>query len=88
MPAGLKYIRRRKSYIFFRNVVDDMNGDGVQTQTIMKVCVHIYQRMAELGLLGNPKAVSHAWESMNQVFIDVLKVSQELADSVYEEITR
>ena len=86
MPTALKFIRRRKSYIFFTNVVNDMSNDGVQHQTIIKVCVRIYQRMAELGWLGNPRATSMAWESMSQVFIDRLKVTQELADSVFKEI--
>ena len=86
MPTATKFIRRRKSYIFFRNVAEDMKSDGVQQQTIIKVCVRIYQRMVELGWLGNPRATSMAWESMCQVFIDTLKVSQELADSVFKEM--
>ena len=88
MPTPLNLIRRRKSYIFFNNVVTDMKDDGVESQTIMKVSVRIYQRMAELGWLGNNRAMTFAWESMSQVFIDTLKVSQELVDSVMTEITK
>jgi len=86
-PVVTNKARRWKSYYLFNGLVKDLQLEGLQEQHIIRVCVHVYKRIAERKMFGNQYSIDRAWDAMNIALLDNLKCDIKLIEATMKEMT-
>lgn len=86
-PIVTDETRRFKSYQLFNKLIIDLIDEGLKDQTVIRVCIHVYRRLAEKRMFGNQVTTDRAWDAMSLALMDELKCSTNLIEAVIKEIT-
>ena len=64
----------------------DLIDEGLKDQTVIRVCIHVYRRLAEKKMFGNQVTTDRAWDAMNLAIMDELHCSVKLIEATIKEI--